>query len=63
SETRAWSELISAFEQSFRPRKVAAVGRVAERACGLNGIACTYIRHPSQGGANAFREGMMRLLS
>ena len=62
-EMRAWSELISAFERSFRPRKVAAVGRVAERACSLSGIACTYVRHPSQGGANAFRDGMKRLLS
>ena len=63
SEIREWSELITAFKRSFQPRKVAAVGRVAERACGLHGIACTYIRHPSQGGANAFRDGMTRLLS
>ncbi len=61
-EAREWSELIRAFERSFRPRKVAAVGRVAERACGRLGIPCTYVRHPSQGGANAFRDGIMRLL-
>ncbi|MFC2085746.1 uracil-DNA glycosylase [Bacteroidota bacterium] len=62
-EAREWSELIPEFQRFFRPRSVAAVGRVAERACGLHDIDCTYVRHPSQGGANAFREGMARLLS
>jgi hypothetical protein len=63
AEQRDWSELIPVFERSFRPGRIAAVGRIAERACQRHGIDCTYVRHPSQGGANAFREGMTKLLS
>jgi uracil-DNA glycosylase len=38
-------------------RRVIAVGRLAERALGA-----PYIRHPSRGGATAFRTGLIRLL-
>jgi hypothetical protein len=62
AEIRAWSDLVPGFVAHYRPRKVAAVGRVAERACALHGIECTYVRHPSQGGANAFRDGLSKLL-
>ena len=40
-----------------RGRRVVPVGRVAERALGLPGI-----RHPSHGGAQAFREGLVEVL-
>lgn len=40
-----------------RRRRVVPVGRVAERALGLPGI-----RHPSHGGAQAFREGLVQVL-
>ena len=40
-----------------RGRRVVPVGRVAERALGLPGI-----RHPSHGGAGAFREGLVEVL-
>src|SRR4051794_28368780 len=40
-----------------RDRSVVPVGRVAERALGLPGI-----RHPSYGGAGAFREGLVQVL-
>jgi uracil-DNA glycosylase len=39
-------------------RRVVAVGRVAHEALGG-----TYVRHPSHGGATAFRHGLERLLS
>jgi uracil-DNA glycosylase len=39
-------------------RRVVAVGRVAHDAFGG-----TYVRHPSHGGATAFRRGLERLLS
>jgi uracil-DNA glycosylase len=39
-------------------RRVVAVGRVAHEAFGG-----TYVRHPSHGGAKAFRDGLERLLS
>ena len=38
-------------------RRVVPVGRVAERALGLAGI-----RHPSHGGARAFRDGLVEVL-
>jgi Uracil DNA glycosylase superfamily len=39
-------------------RRVLAVGRVAERALGS-----PYVRHPSRGGAEEFRAGLMELLN
>jgi hypothetical protein len=38
-------------------RRVVAIGRLAERALGA-----PYVRHPSRGGATAFRAGLMELL-
>jgi len=63
SEIRSWSDLIPAFVEYYRPRRVASVGRVAEKACRTHDIESTYIRHPSQGGANLFRDGIGRLLA
>jgi uracil-DNA glycosylase len=40
-----------------RGRRVLAVGRVAERALGIAGV-----RHPSHGGAEAFRAGLVEWL-
>lgn len=44
-------------EELARDRRVIPVGRLAERALGVPGV-----RHPSHGGAQAFREGLRRLL-
>jgi uracil-DNA glycosylase len=41
-----------------RGRRVVPVGRVAERALGRRGI-----RHPSHGGARAFRDGLVQLVA
>lgn len=41
-----------------RGRRVVAVGRLAEQVTGA-----PYVRHPSHGGAEAFREGLTRLLA
>jgi hypothetical protein len=40
-----------------RGRRVVAVGRVAERA-----LSAPYVRHPSRGGAAAFRAGLAAML-
>lgn len=40
-----------------RGRRLVAVGRLAERATGA-----PYLRHPSHGGAKAFRAGLRRIL-
>jgi uracil-DNA glycosylase len=45
-------------DELARDRRVIAVGRLAERALGVAGV-----RHPSHGGAQAFREGLRRLLA
>jgi len=44
-------------ERLARGRELVPVGRVAERALGLPGI-----RHPSHGGATAFREGLAAVI-
>jgi len=41
-----------------RSRRMIAVGRLAEAALGA-----PYVRHPSRGGAQAFRAGLRRLLA
>jgi uracil-DNA glycosylase len=44
-------------EGVVRGRLVIAVGRLAQQA-----TAAPYVRHPSRGGADAFRQGLARLL-
>lgn len=41
-----------------RGRRVIAVGRLAQEATGA-----PYVRHPSRGGARAFRDGLLELLT
>ena len=45
-------------EELARDRRVIPVGRLAERELGAPGV-----RHPSHGGAEAFRDGLRRLLA
>jgi uracil-DNA glycosylase len=45
-------------DELARGRRLIAVGRLAERALGVPGV-----RHPSHGGAQAFRDGLRRLLA
>ena len=57
--TRAEIEASRPFVRELaRGRKVVAVGRVAQVA-----LEAPYVRHPSHGGAQAFREGLRRLLA
>jgi len=42
--------------------EVLAVGRTSERSMERLGIPCRYVRHPSHGGANDFREGVLEVL-
>jgi len=44
----------------LQPRKIVAVGRIAEAILGERGAR--YVRHPAQSGASAFRQGMRRIL-
>jgi uracil-DNA glycosylase len=47
-------EAMPFLEELLAGRTPIAVGRIAQRALG-----CAYVRHPSHGGAAAFREGLL----
>ena len=56
--TRAEVESAAPFLAALaRGRRVVAVGRVAERVLGAPAV-----RHPSHGGARAFRDGLVQVL-
>jgi uracil-DNA glycosylase len=58
-ELRAGAEVLDELIQRLTPRAVVAVGRSAERALRELGLACdTSVRHPANGGATAFRDGL-----
>ena len=61
AEVDAGRPYLDAVIALLRPSRIVAVGRTAERALGDRAEAA--LRHPSQGGATAFREGARRLLS
>ena len=63
AEARAWHGLLAATVAALAPRAVVAVGRKAERALAEIGVAATYVRHPSQGGATRFAEGMRTVMN
>lgn len=44
----------------LRPELIAAVGRTAEHALGRLGVKSLYVRHPSNGGAKKFSEGIKK---
>ncbi|MFB6274079.1 MAG: uracil-DNA glycosylase [Salinibacter sp.] len=58
SEVRAWHELLRALLDTLAPDRTVGVGRKGERALDDVGADPTYVRHPSQGGANKFESGM-----
>jgi uracil-DNA glycosylase len=60
TEVEAGAPILDAVVALLQPERIVAVGRVAERTLGGRAEAC--VRHPAQGGATAFREGVARLL-
>ncbi len=58
SEVREWHDLLRELLTALRPDRVVGVGRKGERALDEVGTDPTYVRHPSQGGANKFEAGM-----
>ena len=60
-EVRRWHGLLAATVDAVRPRAVVAVGRKAQGALAAVGADPVYVRHPSQGGATRFREGVAEL--
>jgi hypothetical protein len=61
SELKGFAWLTRAVLEVVEPGKVIALGRKAQYQLEHLGADCTYVRHPSQGGAVLFEEGMKRL--
>ncbi len=62
-EVQAFAPLVAGLVEALQPTVCVAVGRVAERAFADVGVASTYVRHPSQGGAKLFEAGMQRVFA
>ncbi len=58
----ALAAVVAAVRAASPAAPIVAVGRVAERALADIGVAAMYLRHPSQGGARLFADGLRRLL-
>ena len=63
SEVRAWHDLLRALLDTLDPDRTVGVGRKGERALDEVGADPTYVRHPSQGGANKFEAGMEAIVT
>lgn len=57
SEIATHREILRAVIELFAPRRVMAIGLVAQDAAQGLGVAVTYVRQPAQGGTAAFRHG------
>ncbi len=62
TEVARFTPLLAGVLAVLAPARVLAVGRVAERALAHIGVTATYLRHPSQGGARLFAEGLRAVL-
>jgi hypothetical protein len=58
TEVREWRDLLTDLLDTLDPARVVGVGRKAERALDEAGADPTYVRHPSQGGAKKFEDGI-----
>jgi len=61
-EVRDWLPLVADLIEALKPAQAIAIGRKAEFALRSLGVRCTYVRHPSQGGARLFETGVRALL-
>ena len=61
-EVEAFTHLTTALLLELKPQLVLAMGRTAEGALKRAGWHCTYVRHPSQGGAKIFAESVRAML-
>ncbi|HET6567833.1 MAG TPA: uracil-DNA glycosylase [Rhodothermales bacterium] len=59
-EVLAWTDVLAEFVALMEPERILAIGRKAEFALSKIGAAHTYVRHPSQGGAALFEEGVRK---
>ncbi|MFK7844648.1 MAG: uracil-DNA glycosylase [Rhodothermales bacterium] len=61
-EVLVYTEALKAIVDVIKPERVLSIGRKAEYAFSKIDVPCTYIRHPSQGGARKFEEGINEVL-
>ncbi len=45
----------------IKPKRIIAVGKKAEFSLIYLGVSCSYVRHPSQGGASKFKRGIREI--
>lgn len=57
-EVNAFADLLQAMLAVLAPSCILAIGRKAEGALARIGVEAQYVRHPSQGGAVLFAEGV-----
>ncbi len=62
SEINRFTSLLEGIVSAMNPKLIIAVGRKAEKALSLIGAEAVYVRHPSQGGATLFEQGVLREL-
>lgn len=62
AEIRRFLPVTQEVIDAVAPECVLAVGRKAERALAELDVECTYVRHPSQGGAALFEAGVREVL-
>jgi uracil-DNA glycosylase len=63
AETAFFTGYLGELLAIVRPQLVIAMGRKAQESLARLGIECRYVRHPSMGGAPAFRSGMKVLMA
>jgi hypothetical protein len=63
SEIKQFLPLLGSMLQILSPTTVIAIGRKAEKALAMLDVDAVYVRHPSQGGATLFAEGVVQELT
>lgn len=62
-EIKQGQDLLMRFIKLFPKAQVVAVGRIAQRTLKSMGVECLHVPHPSNGGANDFREGFKEVVN
>ncbi len=63
SELNQYAPIVKKMVEVLRPEIVVAIGRKAEKTLSSIGIGSVYVRHPSQGGATHFAEGISEVMN
>ena len=61
NEVRRYSTSLAEAIAAIEPEKIVTIGRKSQLAIELLGLSCSYVRHPSQGGALKFQKGIRKI--